>query len=303
MEDKRVAKGLRFMGFSSRPLTKLISMKTKKLKLDTNFKKDTKKYKYLKREDNTNLKVLIIKPKNQKNKVGILWIHGGGYVTGSPATTKLSMAKHLSKDYLIVSPKYTLAVYAPYPKALEDCYQTLCFMHENAKELEISKDSLVVGGESAGGGLAIAVCLYARDQGKIKVKCQIPLYPMIDDRMNTSSMINNNAPVWNHKINKKAWATYLRGLPKEDIPKYAAPARETDYSNLPPAITFVGSIEAFKDETTNYIERLKKENIKVAFKIYPGCYHAFDMIVPWSKQAHDAKRFVLDNFKDFLIRY
>ena len=295
-----IAKGLRLAGFIFRPFTNLIPIKKKKNRRRMPSKKDLKKYTYIKRDDGSLMKLVIIKPENPKTKVGVLWIHGGGYAIGSPNMAKISMAKHLAKEYLIVSPDYTLSAYEPYPAAFNDCYKTLEWMYENADDLGISKDEIVVGGDSAGGGLSVAVSLMARDKGKIKIKVLIPLYPMIDDEMKNESMVSNKAPVWDEHNNKLAWELYLNGIPKDSIPKYAAPARETNYKDLPPTITFVGGIDPFKDKTINYIENLKKENIKVAFKLYPGCFHAFDSMVPRSKQAKDAKAFVLSNLKLFL---
>ncbi len=294
------AKGMRLAAFIYRPLTHLIPMRKKKPRRKDPKKSALKKNTYIARPDGSLMKVLVIKPKAPKTTVGILWIHGGGYVTGFPEMAKISMARHLAKEYLIVSPEYRLAVTDPYPAAFDDCYQTLCWMHDHADELGISKDELVVGGDSAGGGLAIAVSLYARDMKKIKVRCQIPLYPMIDDRCGTSSMVGNKAPVWDELNTKKAWSIYLENLVNDDIPKYAAPARETNFENLPPAITFVGSVEPFRDETIYYVESLKKANIEVYFKLYPGCFHAFDVMVPWSRQAKDARDFVLNSLHALL---
>ncbi|MBN2696220.1 MAG: alpha/beta hydrolase [Bacilli bacterium] len=294
------AKGMRLAALIYKPFTHLIPMRKKKAKKKTPKKSDLKKHTYITRPDGSMMKILVIKPEIPKTKVGILWIHGGGYVTGSPKMAKISMARHLAKEYLIVTPEYRLAVTDPYPAAFEDCYQTLCWMHDNAEKLGISRDDLIVGGDSAGGGLAIAVTLYARDMNKIKVKCQIPLYPMIDDIGHTDSMQGNKAPVWDELNTKKAWRIYLENLPQDNIPKYAAPARETNYQNLPPAITFVGTKEPFQDETINYVESLKKADVPVYFKLYPGCFHAFDVMVPWSKQAKDAKDFVLNSLHSLL---
>ena len=74
------------------------------------------------------------------------------------------------------------------------------------------------------------------------------------------------------------------------------PFRESDYSNLPPAVSFVGSIELFRDEAVEYIKNLRKYNIKANFKVFEGCYHAFDMMLPWCDSAKEAKRFFMKSF-------
>lgn len=237
--------------------------------------------------------ILIVRPtvsaKPKEETPGILWIHGGGYVTGVAEAVYQSRAIELVKKYgaVVISPEYRLAIEAPYPAALEDCYATLLYIKEHADELQIDDSRIMVGGESAGGGLTAAVCMYARDQGEVNIAFQMPLYPMIDDR-DTESSRHNHTPVWNTPKNHIAWHIYLGNLHGKEVPPYAAPARQTDYSNLPPAYTFVGDIEPFYCETLTYIENLKKAGIPADVDVYPGAFHTFDKRMPFlemSKQA------------------
>ena len=130
--------------------------------------------------------------------VGVLWIHGGGYISGMKELVHSSRAVDLVKKFgaVVVSPGYRLAPLAPYPAALDDCYEALLFLKEHAGELGVRKDQLMVGGESAGGGLCAAVCVRARDTGEVNVAFQMPLYPMLDDR-DTESSRDNHGRVWN----------------------------------------------------------------------------------------------------------
>ncbi len=237
------------------------------------------------------IKVLILKPSCSKKNPspGILWIHGGGYVTGMAGMIYMSRALDLVKKYgaVVVTPEYRLAGEAPYPAALEDCYAALCYMKEHAEELGIRRNQLMVGGESAGGGLTAALCLYARDKGEVNIAYQMPLYPMIDDR-DTDSSRDNHAPVWNTKRNHKAWKAYLRSLNGAEVHGYAAPSRADDYSGLPPAYTFVGDIEPFYCETLTYIEKLQKAGVEASVDVYPNCFHAFDMLCPFLKVSKQA---------------
>ncbi|MDO5559667.1 MAG: alpha/beta hydrolase [Oscillospiraceae bacterium] len=297
--NKMIAKELRLMGALYRPITSLaLPKKSKSVKNSKKKKTCSSRIKfnhYIPRPDNTMMRLLIVKPQKPESTTGVLWLHGGGYVIGQPEMMKMSMAGKISSEYVLVSPEYTLATEKPFPAALDDCYTALIWMKEHADELGISPDMIIVGGESAGGGLTAALSLYARDKGEVNIICQIPLYPMLDDRMQTHSMINNNAPVWDYVNNKKAWNMYLDGATGDEVSKYAAAARETDYSELPPTITFAGDIEPFYDETAEYVRHLKKAGVPVAFKKYEGCFHAFDMTVPWSPQAKDAAAFVMRN--------
>lgn len=239
------------------------------------------------------IEILIVRPtKNarQKDKTpGILWIHGGGYVTGMARMIYMSRALPLVKKYgaVVITPEYRLAKEAAYPAALEDCYAALKVLMEHADELGINDSQIMVGGESAGGGLTAAVCMYARDKGEVNIAYQMPLYPMIDNE-DTPSSKDNHAPVWNTWLNHKAWKAYLGPLHGKTVPPYAAPARQTDYRGLPPAYTFVGDIEPFYCETLTYIENLQKAGVEASVDVYPKCFHAFDMLLPFLKVSRRA---------------
>lgn len=251
---------------------------------------------YIDREGGKKLRTCIYTPKTkQPGKLpGLLWLHGGGYAAGMPEQDfpliKMFVA---ASPAVVAAPDYTRSVDAPYPAALDDCYAALVWMKQNSERLGIDDSRLFVGGTSAGGGLTAAVCLYARDRGEVNVAFQMPLYPMLDDRDSTESVTDNNAPVWNQASNRLAWEIYLGGQKAE---KYAAPARETDYSNLPPALTFVGGIDPFRDETITFVENLKKAGVAVDFKLFEGCFHAFDLLT-FAKVAKQANEFACKGFE------
>ena len=236
-------------------------------------------------------KLIILRPAKQDGPLpGILWIHGGGYMTGMASMVYASCGRMLARKYgaVVVSPGYRLAWRKPYPAALEDCYSALEYMAEHAEELGIRPDQLIVGGESAGGGLAAAVCLYARDRGKIPVAFQIPLYPMLDC-YDTPSSRDNHGYNWNTRKNHWGWRHYLGKLyGTTPIPKYASPSRETDYSGLPPAFTYVEDGEPFLDETLTYIQNLQNAGIDAQVEVYHGRFHGFDALF-WTRNARDAK--------------
>lgn len=205
----------------------------------------------------------------------------------------MSRALNLVKKYgaVVVTPEYRLAGKAPYPAALEDCYAALKYLKEHAEELGANPDQIMVGGESAGGGLTAALCMYARDRGEVSIAYQMPLYPMIDDR-DTDSSRNNHGISWNTRRNHAAWKLYLSKITGEP-PPYAVPARQTDYANLPPCYTFVGDREPFYCETMAYIENLKKAGVPARADVYPSGFHAFDMLMPFRKIS----RMAIDEFE------
>ena len=129
--------------------------------------------------------------------------------------------------------------------------------------------------------------MYEKDIGGIRIAYQMPLYPMIDDR-DTETSRNNHAPVWNTRRNHYGWCRYLRGITGRSVPCYAAPARRRDYTGLPPAYTFISTAEPFYAETVTYIRNLKKAGVKADIDIYPGMFHAFDMLLPFLKVSRTA---------------
>ena len=217
--------------------------------------------------------VLIIKPaKSSAIGIGLLWIHGGGDITGMKEMVYMSRAADLVRKYgvTVYSPGYHLAWQKPYPAAVEDCYRVLEYMSRH-------EETVMVGGESAGGGLAVAVCMMARDRG-IRIAFQMPLYPMISN-VDTESSRDNHGRVWNTRRNHFGWALYLRKDAKKQVSPYAAPAWQTDYTDLPPCYTFVGDGEPFYAETLRYVENLKRAGVEAIADVYHTDMHAFDMLL------------------------
>ncbi len=235
----------------------------------------------------------------------VLWIHGGGYKGGYPEVEENTIKIFVNElDCVVVSPDYCLSPEAPYPAALHDVYSALKWIKDNAEELNIDTSKIIIGGESAGGGLTAALAIYARDKKEVNVAFQIPLYPMIDDRMMTDSARDNNAPVWDSKSNSDAWKLYLGDLfETPDVPAYAAPARLEDFSGLPPAISFVGTIEPFHDETVEYFRRLNEAGIEASCREFEGCFHGFDGAVPKSDPAIEARNYLKEKFREYLNKY
>ena len=238
------------------------------------------------------IRLLILRPpeKNGERVPGILWVHGGGYQSGSAkdvfATRALSLVVKFGAG--LVAPDYRLSKKHPYPAALHDCYAALLYLKEHAEELGVRSDQIMVGGESAGGGMAAALCMLAHDRDEVNIAFQMPLYPMLDDR-DTPSSADNHAPNWNTKRNRRAWKRYLReAYGTELVSCYAAPARRTDYSGLPPCYTFVGDIEPFTCETLDYVRHLQEAGIDAAADVYPGWFHAYDLFFPAKKAVREA---------------
>lgn len=233
----------------------------------------------------------------------VMWIHGGGYAIGIPEQDEGFVDDLLHCGVNVVVPDYTLSTEAAYPAAIDDCCNSLLWIKENAELLNADLDNIIVGGDSAGAGLTAAVCIRMRRTGQVKIKCQLIIYPMIDDTMTTPSSQNNHMPFWNTKSNYNGWKLYLGDLfGKEDVPSDAAVSRNTDFSSLPPAFTYIGTLDPFLDETKRYVENLSNAGVKTQMHIFEGCYHGFDIVCPKakpSKEAHELlKAYVREAVKD-----
>lgn len=258
----------------------------------------SKQYYIDNKKDNTKVRVRVYRrKKHDKNSPGIIYFHGGGFVLNYPENSHSEIKTILNSiDCVVVAPDYRRSLDAPYPAAVNDCYSTLLWMRDNSDRLGFRSDQIFVMGKSAGGGLAVSMCLLARDLNEVSIAYQFPISPMLDDRMQTSSMKDNDAPIWNEPQNRFAWSLYLKGL--KEIPIYASPSRCNDYSSLPPASSYVGSLDPFYDETIQYFKDLSKFNVENKLKIFENVYHGFVNVNPLASKTIEAKEFI----KSELIR-
>lgn len=239
------------------------------------------------------VRVKIYRPKNQSETLPCLYhIHGGGMILGSIDGEEAQLSSYAEKLHaVIISPDYRLAPEHPYPAPVEDCYAGLKWAAENASELKIDPKRLVIGGESAGGGLAAGTALLARDRKGPEIAYQYLIYPMLDDRNITPSSreFSGEWPGWSLELNELGWKAYLGELAgTNDVPSYAAPAREEDLSNLPPAYIEVGALENFRDEDIDYAKRLMQAGVSVELHVYPGAFHGFEVANPEAKISQKA---------------
>ncbi|HJQ05494.1 MAG TPA: alpha/beta hydrolase [Nocardioides sp.] len=220
---------------------------------------------------------------------GVLHLHGGGMIMGD----RLTAAEHflpwiLDNDAVVVSLDYRLAPEFPDPYPVEDCYAGLLWTAENAASLGIDPERLLLSGASSGGGLAAGTALLARDRGGPSLLGQVLLYPMLDDRDRTVSTLQHDGHgVWNRESNRTGWSALLgdrRGT--DDVSIYAAPARATDLSGLPPAFVDCGSAEVFRDEAVAYASALWRSGVQAELHVWPGGFHGCDVLAPHTALAH-----------------
>lgn len=238
----------------------------------------------------------IYEPRDRGSSIlpAVYWIHGGGFILGSPEGDD-GFCESIVNEVrcVVVSVDYRLAPEHPFPAAIEDCYAGLQWTFDHSEILQIDSSRIAIAGASAGGGLTAALSLMARDRGGPQIAYQMPLYPMLDDRNETPSSyeINeeNMPTAWNRESNLKAWEMYLGSDAADEISPYAAPGRAEDLTGLPPAYTFIGQLDPFRDETIAYVARLAQSGVPVEFHLYPGCFHGFDSIFNETEISRQAR--------------
>jgi len=209
---------------------------------------------------------------------GILHIHGGGFVIGN-LDSELGACIGLCRalGVVVVSVDYRLAPETPYPGPLEDCYAALKWTSENSGKLNIDASRLAVFGQSAGGGLAAATALLARDRGGPPLCFQYLGIPELDDRLQTTSMQSFvDTPMWNRPNAELSWdyylgAQYRRGA--DDVPYHAAPARAEDLSGLPAAYVSTMEFDPLRDEGVEYALQLMRSGVATELHSFPGTFH------------------------------
>ncbi|MGR3363517.1 MAG: alpha/beta hydrolase [Maritimibacter harenae] len=217
--------------------------------------------------------IWVYRPPGDGPHPALLWIHGGGLVFGHPLTER-RFATEVRDDLgaLVACPTYRFAPEHPYPAALDDVYAALTWL---AEQPGVDPDRIAVGGDSAGGGLAAALAIRARDRGGPKIAFQLLHEPMLDEATrHAPPPAPDTLRLWSHGINRWAWDGYLRGV-EGDVPATASPARLTDASGLPPAWIGVGTRDLFHGEATDYAAHLRDAGIATELHEVDGAYHGF----------------------------
>ncbi|MEU8661427.1 alpha/beta hydrolase [Actinoplanes philippinensis] len=238
--------------------------------------------------------LLICRPAAVAEAAGCLYhTHGGGMILGDNRAG-IDLMLDLAEEFglVVVSVEYRLAPETPHPGPVNDCYAGLLWTAAHAGELGFGPGRLIVAGGSAGGGLAAALALMARDLGGPELLGQLLICPMLDDRNESASAVQmEGLGVWDRTANRTGWGALLgdaAGGP--DVSPYAAPARAADLGNLPPAFVDVGSAETFRDEDVAYASRIWQAGGRAELHVWPGAFHGFDMMAPAAVISQDARQ-------------
>jgi acetyl esterase/lipase len=210
----------------------------------------------------------------------MLWIHGGGMVMGTAAQDD-ALCRRFSQELgiMVAAVDYRLAPEHPFPVPLHDCYDALLWL---ARQADVETSRIVVGGASAGGGLAAGLALLAHRRGEVHLAFQLLTYPMLDDR--TATRVDTGAAkrrLWSNASNRFGWESYLGHAPGgSEVDGLAAPARVDDLAHLPPAWIGVGTSDLFYEEDVAYAERLNAAGVPCELDVVEGAFHGFDLVRP-----------------------
>ena len=229
-------------------------------------------------EDDPDVAVRVYAPAGRSEvRPGLLYIHGGGFAIGSVDGDDARVREIAARvDAVVVSVEYRLAPEHPFPAGLRDCFAALTYLAKDASELGVDPTHIGVAGNSAGGGLAAATALMARDQGGPELCMQYLSVPELDDRLQTpSARAYTDTPVASRANLILTWQYYLAG---QQATAYAAPARAADLTRLPPSYVAVCEFDPLRDEGIEYAQRLVQAGVPVELHLYPGTFHGSSRI-------------------------
>ena len=207
----------------------------------------------------------------------LVWLHGGGWVIGSIETNDAT-CRSLANEArcVVVSVGYRLAPEAKFPLPLEDCFAATVWAVENAAALGVDPGTVAVGGASAGGNLAAAVTLMARERGGPDLAYQLLVYPAVanDDYASQSFRDNGEGYGLDRTTMDWYWSHYLRD-DADAMDPLVAPLLADDLSGLPPALVITAEYDPLRDEGEAYAERLREAGVEAAWSRYDGMIHGF----------------------------
>ena len=219
--------------------------------------------------------IRIYRPREETG-AALVYFHGGGWVLGN-LNTHNNQCRSLAQaaGCVVIAVDYRVAPEHRYPAAAEDAYAAAVWVAANAPALDVDAGRLAVGGESAGGNLAAAVCLMARDRGGPAIAQQWLAYPVMDHGFDTPSYLANASGYGlDGETMKWFWNHYL-GPDQDGSTPYASPLRAEKLGALPRAIVVTCEYDVLRDEGNAYAERLRQAGVSVELICVPGVNHAF----------------------------
>jgi acetyl esterase/lipase len=262
--------------------------------------------------------VRIYRPAELRSDGAVLWIHGGGFVIGTAKMDDARCSRYaLEFGAVVVSVDYRLSPEHPFPAPLDDCFAAWTWLQEHADGVGVDPQRVVVGGESAGGGLAATLVQRIRDSGGPQPAAQLLVYPMLDDRTAACAELDAvKHRLWNNRANRAGWTAYLGHEPGREtsdggpdpgtpgdvgVAEYAVGARRSDLTGLPSTWIGVGEVDLFHDEDRDYAERLMAADVPCEFVAVPGAPHGFVSTAPKATASVDFERRIDEFLRTYLF--
>ncbi len=224
------------------------------------------------------LRTLVIEPNHSQGDLPcVVFFHGGGFMLkASPMHYKIAKMYAEKLPCKVVYTDYRLSPKFQFPIPAEDCYQTYTWVLGHTAMLNINPDKIIIAGDSAGGNLALAVTLMARDRGTHIPNGELLIYPATDRRMITETMKKYvDTPVWNANLTKVMWKAYLGDQHPEKI-EYASPIEAESFKGFPPTYIEVAQYDALRDEGVFLHHKLQKQGIECEMHEIIGACHGFE---------------------------
>jgi acetyl esterase/lipase len=206
----------------------------------------------------------------------VLFLHGGGFLKGSlDSADSNAWGVAYETGAVVVSVDYRLAPEFPYPDALTDVYAVLEYVVSNCESLGIDRDRVAVWGESAGGNLAAAVALMARDRKGPNLSAQVIVYGCLTDDLTSNSYVVHGQSIGlQTSFMVDCWTAYLGGRdPKDEV--YSTPLKHPDLRGVPPAFIHYAEIDPLADDSPQYARRLKDAGVPTVLRCADGMIHGF----------------------------
>jgi acetyl esterase len=259
------------------------------------------------------IKIIEVAPKDLEGEApAIVYFHGGAFFM-SYAGVHLDNAQMYAREARcrVFVVDYRLSTKAPFPAAQDDSQSALEWVFDNAAQLEVDRNKLILSGDSAGGCLAASCAQMTLDRNvnrdeKINILAQFLIYPVTDCETKTESATQfTDTPLWTHDANKIMWDVYLRGSDYKNgiegaaIPQYASPIHREDFSGLPPAYIEPTEFDPLRDEAYDYGRALEAAGIEIEIVEAKGSVHGYEFVDCETTRKYQKLR--VEALKKFLI--
>ena len=251
----------------------------------------------------SDLPIRIYRPVKGAVLPALVFFHGGGWVLNNLDSYEQALRSLANRGkFVVIAVNYQKAPEQPFPVPFDDCYATLNWVYENSAQLGINESQIGVGGDSAGGNLAAAVAIKARDQGDILLAFQLLIYPCNDNEMKYDSAYNNAV---GYGLSTQSmqwfWEQYLSRKSDAKNP-YAVPALAKEFRGLAPAIITTAELDPLLDDGYNYAERLRRSGVPTVYREYEGVIHGYFTLAAITPEAQVLQQFVADEVNALLKR-